>query len=76
MVSKEAMSTISVVPRLSDVLEESEENDKARISDNPTFYETISNDEDILKILVQVRCSKRELNIIPDDESQHRQPTN
>ena len=54
--SKDAIATTSVMPRLSDALA-----DRAESEDTPSFYAHISNDEDILRVLVQVMTGMREI---------------
>ena len=59
-ISKDAIATTSAVPRLVDALREGgAEGENA--SGKPTFYAYISNDEDILKVLVQVMTGMREI---------------
>ena len=58
-VSKEAIATTSSMPRLTEALQEGKEEDPS--SDRPSFYVQISNDEDILKVLVQVMTGMREI---------------
>ena len=53
-VSKEAIGTTAAMPRLTEALAKSEEDGVAVTSERPSFYVQISNDEDILKVLVQV----------------------
>ena len=55
-VSKEAIATTGAMPRLSEALRESTDGEG-----RPTFYTQISNDEDILKVLVQVMTGMREI---------------
>ena len=59
-ISKEAIATTGAVPRLTDVLAEegAASADKAKA---PSFYAHVSNDEDILKVLVQVMTGMREI---------------
>ena len=58
-VSKEAIATTSSMPRLTEALQDGKEDDPS--SDRPSFYVQISNDEDILKVLVQVMTGMREI---------------
>ena len=50
-VSRDAIATTSVMPRLVDALRD----DPDVESKFPSFYANISNDEDVLRVLVQVR---------------------
>ena len=50
-VSRDAIATTSAMPRLVDALRE----DPDAESKHPSFYANISNDEDVLRVLVQVR---------------------
>ena len=54
--SKEAIATTGVLPRLAEVLR-----DSAAADGRPSFYTQIANDEDILKVLVQVMTGMREI---------------
>ena len=56
-ISKDAIATTSAVPRLTEAL--ANESDKKE--GQPSFYSHISNDEDILKVLVQVMTGMREI---------------
>ena len=58
-VSKDAIATTGAVPRLTDALAEGGEDSNA--SGKASFYTHISNDEDILKVLVQVMTGMREI---------------
>ena len=50
-VSRDAIATTSAMPRLVDALRD----DPDAESKHPSFYANISNDEDVLRVLVQVR---------------------
>ena len=54
--SKEAIATTGELPRLAEVLR-----DSAAAEGRPSFYTQIANDEDILKVLVQVMTGMREI---------------
>ena len=58
-VSKDAIATTGAVPRLQDSLSDGGEESNA--SGKASFYTHISNDEDILKVLVQVMTGMREI---------------
>ena len=53
--SKEAIATTGVIPRLSEALRDKDADGR------PSFYTQIANDEDILKVLVQVMTGMREI---------------
>ena len=57
-VSKDAIATTTAMPRLSEVLKEGSADEGLT---KPTFYMHISNDEDTLKVLVQVMTGIREI---------------
>ena len=64
-VSKEAIATTSAMPRQAEALREGGDDElkgaAGTVDAKPTFYMQISNDEDILKVLVQVMTGMREI---------------
>jgi dynein heavy chain len=58
-ISKDAIATTGEVPRLTEKLAEDDKKEGAPTL--PSFYAHISNDEDILKVLVQVMTGMREI---------------
>ena len=56
IVAKELISTVAVVPRLREVLLPEATGDEVICHNerHPSFYSVISNDEDMLKIVVQI----------------------